>query len=324
MPRKSRPGTLGEPAAGHSPRGEAAPGILYAGIGDEAGRTLEQQTAAIRGLGWQLIELRSVGGVAIADLDDRAFADCVATLADTGLTTACVDSRIADWSRPIDQGIEQDLWELDRLGPRCAALGTRYVRVMSYPNSGWDESRWGIEVIRRMRLLAARAAEHGLVLLHENCAGWAGRSADRMLRLLDAVDSPALALLFDTGNGAAYHYQAFDVLRRLLAERPEAVAHVHVKDAVGSGEQARYTLPGKGESRLADCLRLLRESGFTGIWSIEPHLALRPHESRTDLGEDGPRLFVEYGRALERLVATDVLTSAAHLTEGAGHAEDRD
>lgn len=296
----------------HPPPGEAVPGVLFAGIGDEAGRELGQQIAAISGLGWQLIELRSVGGVALSDLGDRAFDSCVEQLSAAGLGIACVDSRIADWSRPISQGIEQDLLELDRLGGRCAALGTRYVRVMSYPNDGWDEANWGREVIRRMRLLTARAADHGLVLLHENCAGWAGSSARRMLRLLAEIDSPALRLLFDTGNGAAYHYETYDVLCELLRQQPEAVAHVHIKDAVGSGASAAYTLPGTGESRVADCLRLLLDRGFTGVWSIEPHLSLRPHESRTELGEDGPVLFVEYGRRLEQLVATEV----AGPTEG--------
>ncbi|MER7763408.1 sugar phosphate isomerase/epimerase family protein [Streptomyces sp. NPDC097619] len=297
-----------------SPQGEAAPGILYAGIGDEAGRTLEQQLRAVSGLGWQLIELRSVGGTAIADLDDASFDAVLQGLDRAGLGTACVDSRIADWSRPISQGLEQDLAELDRLSRRCAALGTRYVRVMSYPNDGWDEESWGAEVIRRMRLLAARANASGLVLLHENCAGWAGRSADRMVRLLTEVDSPALRLLFDTGNGAAYHYEAYEVLEQLMRRCPEAVAHVHVKDAVGSGDAAAYTLPGQGESQVARCLRLLLEHGFTGAWSIEPHLALRPHESRTELGEDGPELFVEYGRHLERLVAEEVVAAAADET----------
>jgi sugar phosphate isomerase/epimerase len=305
-------------ARGPLPRGEAVPGILYAGIGDEAGRSLDHQIAAISSLGWQLIELRTVDGVALADLDDESFDTCVRTLREAGLGIACVDSRIADWSRPISQGIEADLWELERLGPRCAALGTRYVRVMSYPNDGLDDAAWGTEVIRRMRLLAARAAEYGLVLLHENCAGWAGRSAERMQRLLTEVDSPALRLLFDTGNGAAYHYRAYDELARLLEECPEAVAHVHVKDAVGSGSSAAYTLPGEGESQVADCLRLLLEAGFAGVWSIEPHLALRPHESRTELGEDGPVLFAEYGRHLEQLVATDVLDPRRNAREEHG------
>lgn len=294
-------------AAGPLPRGEAVPGILYAGIGDEAGRSLDHQIAAVSSLGWQLIELRSIDGIALADLDGESFDTCVRTLRAAGLGIACVDSRIADWSRPISQGIDADLWELERLGPRCAALGTRYVRVMSYPNDGLDDADWGAEVIRRMRVLTARAAEYGLVLLHENCAGWAGRSAERMWRLLTEVDSPALRLLFDTGNGAAYHYRAYDELVRLLEVCPEAVAHVHVKDAVGSGSAAAYTLPGEGESRVADCLRLLLEAGYAGVWSIEPHLALRPHESRTELGDDGPVLFAEYGRHLEQLVATEVL-----------------
>jgi len=289
-----------------APPGEAVPGVLFAGIGDEAGRELEQQTAAITALGWQLIELRSVGGVALSELDERAFGSCVERLAEAGLGTACVDSRIADWSRPISQGIEQDILELDRLGERCPALGTRYVRVMSYPNDGWDEADWGREVIRRMRLLAGRAADLGLVLLHENCAGWAGRSARRMLRLLAEIDSPALRILFDTGNGIAYQYETYDVLRELLDQQPESVAHVHVKDAVGAGDRTAYTLPGTGESRVADCLRLLLDRDFTGVWSIEPHLSLRPHESRTELGEDGPELFVEYGRRLEELVAAEL------------------
>jgi sugar phosphate isomerase/epimerase len=290
--------------------GEAAPGIRYAGIGDEAGRTLEQQIAAVTGLGWRTIELRTIGGVCLADLPDAEFERCAEALERAGLATACVDSRIADWSRPIGLGLDRDLADLDRLGPRCAALGTRWVRVMSYPNDGLDDAGWEAEVVRRMRILAARAAGYGLVLLHENCAGWAGRSAERALRLLDRVGSPSLRLLFDIGNGAAYGYDAHAMLVRLLDACPEAVAHVHVKDAVGSGEQTAYVLPGTGESRVADCLRLLAGHGFTGTWSIEPHLALRPHESRTALGADGPRLFAEYGRHLERLVAAEVFGTA--------------
>ena len=296
-----------DPHPAAPPQGEATPGILYAGIGDEAGRTLEQQIRAVTDLGWRLIELRSVDGTAIADLDEAAFDGLVEGVGRAGLTTACVDSRIADWSRSISQPLEQDLVELDRLAPRCAALGTRYLRVMSYPNDGWDEASWRTEVVRRLRLLTSRAAAHGLVLLHENCAGWAGTSADRMLALLEEVDSPALRLLFDTGNGASYGYRTDEMLAGLLRQCPEAIVHVHVKDSVGSGEQARFTLPGEGESRVAHCLRLLLDHGFAGVWSIEPHLALRPHESRTELGEDGPELFAEYGRRLEQLVRTDVL-----------------
>jgi sugar phosphate isomerase/epimerase len=296
----------GFPAPAAAP-GEAAPGVLYAGIGDEAGASLDDQIAALTRLGWGLIELRSVDGTPLADLDDATFHRCAVRLAEAGLQTACVDSRIAGWARPIDHDFAADLAELEVLHRRCEVLGTRYVRVMSYPNAGLDEDAWGRETFRRLRILAGRAEEYGLVLLHENCSGWAATSAARMVRLLEEVDSPALALLFDTGNGIAYHYDAHEVLRELVAAVPDRIGHVHVKDADGPYGDAVYTWPGEGRVRLADSLRLLLDSGFVGTWSIEPHVRVRPHEGLADAGADGVDLFAEYGRRLERLVRESVL-----------------
>jgi sugar phosphate isomerase/epimerase/acetylornithine deacetylase/succinyl-diaminopimelate desuccinylase-like protein len=283
--------------------GLEAAGIRFAGIGDEAGSALADQIGALQALGWGLIELRTVGGTAIGDLEDGAFAALVAALDAAGLRAACVDSRIAGWARPITGPLEDDLAELDRLARRSAALGTPYVRVMSYPNDGLDEVAWGRRVVERMRRLAERAERAGLVLLHENCAGWAGRDAARMLALLEAVGSPALRLLFDSGNAVAYGYDSYDLLKEIVGQ----VAHVHVKDARGEEAAPVYTLPGEGACRVADCLRLLLEHGFKGTWTIEPHLRFRPHEGLTDVGEDGAELFVAYGRRLERLVAERVL-----------------
>jgi sugar phosphate isomerase/epimerase len=280
-----------------------------AGIADEAAPGLTGQVAAVRELGWRQIELRSVDGTAIADLDERAFDRLARTLADAGLSAVCVDSRIANWARPITAPLEDDLRELAVLARRCAALGTRYVRIMSYPNDPGDplaEEEWGRRVVTRVRTLAARAADAGLVLLHENCSGWAGTRPDRMRRLVDAATGGALRLLFDIGNGIAHGYEAYEV----LAEVVDLVAHVHVKDATGTAADPVYTMPGDGDSRVADCLRLLLRHGYAGAVSIEPHLNLRPHETGYRTGDGtGDResalaeSFVAYGRRLERLVA---------------------
>lgn len=287
--------------------GDRPPGIGYAGIGDEAGAALRDQIAAIRRLGWTGIELRNVDGVAVADLDDEAAARLAEALRSAGLTAVCLDSRIANWARPITGDFGDDLHELDVLIRRCALLGTRYIRVMSYPNDGLDDAEWGRRVIDRMRVLAERAERGGVTLVHENCAGWAGRSAERMLALLEAVASPALRLLFDIGNGIAYEYEAYEVLSQVV----DHVAHVHIKDATGDAADPVYCLPGEGRARVADCLRLLLRNGYTGTWSIEPHTAVRPHEGRDDAGADGVASYVAYGRRLERLVRDEVLPSAA-------------
>ncbi|MFF5258475.1 sugar phosphate isomerase/epimerase family protein [Actinomadura viridis] len=276
--------------------------LRYAGIGDEAAPGLDAQVTAIRRLGWDTIELRSVDGVPLAELDEAAFGRVAGTLADAGIGTVCVDSRIANWGRPVTGPFEADVEELEALVPRCAALGTRYVRVMSYPNDGLDEPDWRREVLRRMRALAERAEDAGLVLLHENCSGWAGTSAERMLTLL-AETGPALRLVFDIGNGVPYGYSAYDVLTEVV----EHVEHVQIKDAGGDAEAPVYTFPGEGRARVADCLRLLVAHGYRGVLSIEPHISVRPHEHLNDAGDAGVDTFVAYGRALERLVEREVL-----------------
>lgn len=280
--------------------------IVYAGIGDEAGPGLADQVAATRRLGWDAIELRSIGGVAIADLDDAEFRALAATLRSEGIGTVCVDSRIANWGRPITGRFENDLAELDTLASRCAELGTRFVRIMSYPNDGLDESTWRRTALERIKVLTERAERAGLVLLHENCAGWAGRSAERMLTMVETVASPSLRLLFDTGNGVAYGYEAYE----LLKETWQHVAHVHVKDADGDASAPVYVLPGTGRVRVADCLKLLFTNGYSGALSIEPHIATRPHEDLAATRNDIDA-FVEYGRRLMELVRLEVLPQEA-------------
>jgi sugar phosphate isomerase/epimerase len=281
---------------------EPAP-VRLAGITDEAAPDLDTQVAVTRALGWDAVELRTVAGRAVADLSDRDFAAVADRLAAEGLTTVCVDSRIANWARPVTGPFAADLAELEVLAGRCATLGTRYVRVMSYPNDGLAEDDWGREVVRRLRLLAVRAERAGLVLLHENCAGWAGTSAARAVRLLDAVDSPALGLVFDTGNGLEYGYDAHDMLAELLAAVPDRVLHVQVKDADGTAAEPVYRYPGAGAQRVPEQLRLLAAAGYCGAVSIEPHMAVRPHGGELTAGPAGAAVFAEHGRRTARLVA---------------------
>jgi L-ribulose-5-phosphate 3-epimerase len=280
-----------EAAATASPR-HAGDAVL-AGITDEAAPDLAGQLAVLAELGWSAVELRTVDGRAVADLDDRHFARVASTLAGHGVRVVCVASRIGGWARPITAPFEADLAELAVLARRCAVLGTPYVRIMSYPNDDLDESRWRAQVLDRVAVLARTAEAAGVVLLHENCSGWAASDADRMLELLDAANGSSLRLLFDTGNPVAHGYDGYEVLRRIAPH----VAHVHVKDARGT----TFVDPGTGQARVRDCVRLLRLAGYPGAWSLEPHVALQPHRSDR-LVEGAAASFVRAGRALARLL----------------------
>ncbi|MFD3683283.1 sugar phosphate isomerase/epimerase family protein [Nocardiopsis sp. NPDC058631] len=272
-----------------------------AGIGDEAAPGLPDQIAAVRALGWNLLEVRTLDGVPVAAMAEADFARAAERIRAAGLEVVAVAAKIGDWSRPATGDFAVDLAELDVLARRCPVLGTRLVRIMSYPSGGLAEPEWGRLVRTRVRALVHRAEDAGLVLVHENCAGWAGEDADRVLDLIAHVDSPALRVLFDTGNGVAHGYDAAAMLRPLV----EYVAHVHVKDAVDApGGGTAYVLPGQGRAGVAGCLRILADHGYRGALSIEPHLHLRPHlrGTGTDPGRGDPAAFAEYGRALEGTV----------------------
>lgn len=270
----------------------AGPPVL-AGLTDEAAHDLPGQLAVLDELGWSAVELRAVDGVPVAELDDRRFTEVAKTLSDRGVRVVCLASRIGNWARPVSAPFEDDLAELDVLAGRCGELGTRYVRIMSYPNDGLPERRWRDRVVARVAVLADAAEAAGVVLLLENCSGWAGSRADRALELLDAVGSPALKLLFDTGNGVAHGYDGYALLEEVLPH----VVHVHVKDAVGD----RFVAPGQGAARVADCVKLLRANGYQGAWSLEPHVSLLPH-APDGLAPGAAAAFVEAGRAMARLL----------------------
>lgn len=271
--------------------------VRLAGLGDEAAPDLAGQIGAVAELGWNRLELRTLGGAPIADLGEDAFRRAAARLEAAGTSVAAVASKIGDWSRPVTGDFAVDVRELEVLARRCAVLGTRLVRVMSYPSGGLDEPEWGRRVRERLRELALRAEDHGLVLVHENCAGWAGDRADRMLDLVTGIGSPALRLLFDIGNGVAHGYPPLPMLREVVSH----VAHVHVKDArADAGGDVEFVPPGDGEAGVAECLEVLFRSGYRGVLSIEPHVRLRPHLKS---GEGDRDAFVACGRALERLIA---------------------
>ncbi|WP_369200349.1 sugar phosphate isomerase/epimerase family protein [Streptomyces sp. PU-14G] len=282
--------------------GNHSPGVFAdrcAGIGDEAAPDLEGQIAAIRELGWRRIELRTVERTALGDLAPRAVRALAHRLRSADLQVICLASRIGNWARPVTTPFETDLAELETLLDQCAVLDCRFVRVMSYPNDGLAEGEWAREVIDRLGRLARRAETAGVTLLHENCAGWAGEDAARVLRLLRETDSPALRLLFDTGNGVPYGYDAGALLRQILPY----VEHVHIKDARTTPQGSTdYVLPGDGEARVADCLRTLLEGGYRGAFSLEPHLSAQPHAG-VSADASAARPFVAAGRRLENLLA---------------------
>lgn len=275
---------------------ETTAAMRMAGIADEAGKALDAQIRAHRELGWKHIEIRNVDGTNLTDVDDRTFETIRERVLDAGLSVCCFGGQIANWSRKISGDFQVDVAELERAIPRMKKLGTRYIRIMSWPNDGWVEQEWRKEVIRRLKELASMAADGGVVLAHENCSGWGGQRPDTARDVIESVNSPALRSLLDTGNRP--HQQGTPV--QVYEQVRESVVHVHIKDFSGS----RFVYPGEGEAGVGTMVEGLVRAGYPGIFSIEPHMAAVVHEHKEiDDTDAAYRIYVEYGRKAEALVA---------------------
>jgi sugar phosphate isomerase/epimerase len=284
--------------------------MYLTGITDEASDTLERQIQVCTELGWKWIDLRTIGGVNITNISDREFDALLEITADAGLRISSFGSAIANWGRRITDPLETDLEELERVIPRMHKAGTKFLRIMSYrPEDGGSPEELQAEVIRRLREIVRRAEDGGIVCLHENCDTWGGQSFEHTLRLLDELQSPAFSLVFDTGNpvetrddraAATSTYQ--DAYEFYTSVR-EHISYVHIKDGYVEDGRTVYTYPGEGRARIPEILTDLRESGYDGGFSIEPHVAVVFHDPTVTADESEKwRSFVEYARRTEKLL----------------------
>lgn len=274
-----------------------------AGFADEVSVEIDQQIAAIRALGWPGIEMRLVGkGRHFDDVTDTEFEVIREKLDRAGIQIVGYGSQIANWARKISGSFDVDVAELTRIMPRMRKTGTKIVRIMSYPNDGWAERDWRSEVIRRLQELSRMAEGGGIVLGLENCDGWAGKGAEATLACLADVNSPALKLIFDTGNPVTYGQDAWAYYRAVR----DHIVHVHIKDYIRDASVpggCRAVLPGQGEGRVRDIVADLKRTGYDAWYSMEPHIVSVIHEGRDASGnEDRAReVFLQYGKTFEEL-----------------------
>ncbi len=278
----------------------------FTGFADEAEKSLVGQIATLKEVGWSAIELRLVDGKNVCDQSDDEWKGTWDTLQDSNISVVGFGGQIGNWARAINTDFELDLAELKRVAPRMRQADCQFLRIMSYPNSGYTpltDEAWKAETVRRIRELSKIAESEGIILGHENCAGY-GESAKGFLELVDAVDSPVFKLIFDTGNNSL-HDNTTQVTWDYYEACKAHIAHVHIKAAKPGAAGTDYVTCHVDEDTVQErILQDLYVSGYDGWLSIEPHMKAAIHAGQ-DIDESGEarRVWVEYAARLESLVS---------------------
>jgi sugar phosphate isomerase/epimerase len=155
---------------------------------------------------------------------------------------------------------------------RCVRLAgifdTRIIRGFAF----WRREGARVHDIARMfREPVKMLDEAGLTLALENDPSVNTCNAAELRRLLEAVDSPRIGVMWDPGNNLFAPAperpfpEGYEIIKPYLR-------HVHLKDArIGTdGQPAVCRLTG-GEARIGEMLAALRSDGYEGFVTLEPH-----------------------------------------------------
>ena len=266
--------------------------VILTGFADEISPDPQAQLATLAAESISHLELRSAWSVNVADFTGEQLAAFRAATDDAGVRVSAIGSPIG--KIPVDAPFGPELDRMRRVADIAAELGTTIVRVFSFfIPAGEPPERYRGQVIDRMGALAQTAEEHGLILAHENEKEIYGDIPDRCADLITSVGSPALRATFDPANFVQCGVRPFSDAYALI--RPHLV-YLQVKDALAA--TGEVVPAGQGDGELRETLAALRDSGFAGFMSLEPHLARAGRHG----GFSGPEGFTLAARSLKLIL----------------------
>jgi sugar phosphate isomerase/epimerase len=266
--------------------------VILSGFADEISPDPAEQLATLAAESIAHLELRGAWSVNVADFTAAQVAAFRAAVDGAGVRVSAIGSPVG--KIPVGAPLGPELDRLRRIADVAAELGTAIVRVFSfYIPEGDPPGRYRQQVIDRMGALAGIAEDRGLILAHENEKEIYGDTPDRCADVISSVGSPALRATFDAANfvqcGVRPHSDAYALLRPFLV-------YLQVKDALAA--TGEVVPAGEGDGQLRETLTALRDSGFTGFMSLEPHLA----QGGRFGGFSGPQGFRRAAQALKSLL----------------------
>lgn len=238
--------------------------FIITGFSDEIGESSKVQFSHLNKLGIKYFEPRGINEKNITDLSESEAAALKAEMDSYGVKVSSIGSPIGKIS--IEDDFEPHMEKLKHTIKIAKIFGTKYIRVFSFyiPDENYEKHRE--EVLRRMRLMTELAEKENVILLHENEKGIYGDNALRCLDIVTEINSPNLRCVFDPANFVQCRQNSYPVAFNMLKPYVE---YMHIKDATEDGS---VVPSGYGIGGVENILKDLRDSGWKGFLSLEPHL----------------------------------------------------
>jgi len=238
-------------------------------VTDEISGDLKESIEIARSWGLEYIELHSVWGNNICDVDEATLSRAIKIVRESGLTVTNIDSLTLRCYLSNDDEYSEHIKHLLRSIDIAPFFNTNIVRLFSFWKEKNIEEKWG-QVFEKMELPVKIAEREGIILGFENVSsGNIGTSSD-LARLFEYFNSPNLKLIWDPGNAyAAGEEKPFPNGYEKIKDK---IIHVHVKDALFDANGKNVWKPiGKGKLDYTGQLKALLKDGYNGVIALETH-----------------------------------------------------
>lgn len=279
--------------------------FILSAFSDEIDMDLKTQMDVLDTHGIKHIEMRGVNGKNITELTLDEAKEIKKLLDLRGFKVSALGSPIGKIK--ITDSFEDHLQLFRHTLELARILDVRYIRMFSFfMPKGEKPEDYRDEVMKRWKLFIEAAEGKGVILLHENEKDIYGDTPERCRDLLDTMNCPYLRATFDPANFVQCECETFPHSFELLKEYIE---YMHIKDAKFADH--KVVPSGYGDGKVPEILRTLKNAGFKGFLSLEPHLAgfkgfekLEPESPYNTMEEGGEKSFAIAVGALKKILET--------------------
>ena len=241
-------------------------GIQLSGFADEIDMDLEKQIQVLKKLNISYVEMRGVNGKGLVERSIDEVKEIKRRLEACGIRLSSVGSPIGKIQITDDFEPHMELYK--HTVEIAHELETPYIRMFSFfmpQNESYLPYR--DKVMERLGRFADYAKSNDVVLLHENEKEIYGDVADRCLDIMKEFYGEHFKAVFDFANFVQCRQNTLEAYEML---KPY-IAYIHIKDARWS--DAGVVPSGMGDGNVEKILKLLKDSGYKGFLSLEPHLS---------------------------------------------------
>lgn len=241
-------------------------GIQLSGFADEIDTNLGKQIEVLKKLQMNHVEMRGVNGKGLVDYSINEAREIKKQLDESAIQLSSVGSPIGKIKITDDFAPHMELYK--HTVEIAHEMETPYIRLFSFfmpEHESYDPYRG--KVMDQLGQFVDYAKASNIILLHENEKDIYGDVADRCLELMKEFYGEHFKAVFDFANFVQCKQDTLSAYEML---KPY-IAYIHIKDALWS--DGSVVPAGHGDGNVEKILKMLKDSGYQGFLSLEPHLA---------------------------------------------------